>query len=274
MIDLSHFPLFVAASLALLITPGPNVMFVIARSMNQGRKAGVVSVLGLEMGTLLQVTAAATSISAIVLSSASAFNVIKYLGAGYLVYLGICKSLERDTLGGTTVNHSANLRRVFGQGVLVGLLNPKTGLFFFGVLAAICGFGARQRRVANVPAGVNLYRLSDDYRWRLCAAGQFIWSMAAPQHTLCQGPTLFCCNHVYCLGRERGAHWPKMNAIRSQRDLATMAMRAAPLLRLSRPMSYRDCVERAHALVASLPAAPAARSLPSALPAAPVSFGY
>ena len=130
MIDLSNFPLFVAASLALLITPGPNVMYVIARSMNQGRKAGVVSVLGLEMGTLLQVTAAATSISAIVLSSASAFDVIKYLGAAYLVYLGICKSLERDTLGGTTVNHSANMRRVFGQGVLVGLLNPKTGLFF------------------------------------------------------------------------------------------------------------------------------------------------
>ena len=134
MIDLSNFPLFVVASLALLITPGPNVMYVIARSMNQGRKAGVVSVLGLEMGTLLQVGAAALSISAIVLSSALAFDVIKYLGAGYLIYLGICKSLERDTLGGTTVNHSANMRRVFGQGVLVGLLNPKTGLFFLAFL--------------------------------------------------------------------------------------------------------------------------------------------
>ena len=130
MFDLSHFPLFVLASLAVLLAPGPNVMYVIARSMNQGRKAGVASVLGLEMGTLLQVGAAALSISAIVLSSALAFDVIKYLGAAYLIYLGIRKSLERDTLGETTVNLSANLRRVFGQGVLVGVLNPKTALFF------------------------------------------------------------------------------------------------------------------------------------------------
>jgi threonine/homoserine/homoserine lactone efflux protein len=132
-IDLSNFPLFVVASLALLITPGPNVMYVVARSINQGRKAGVVSVLGLEMGTLLPVGAAALSISAIVLSSVWAFDVIKYLGAGYLVYLGIRKSLERD-MGETTVNRSANLRRVFGQGVWVGLLNPKTGLFFLAFL--------------------------------------------------------------------------------------------------------------------------------------------
>ena len=130
MFDLSHFPLFVLASLAVLLAPGPNVMYVIARSMNQGRKAGVASVLGLEMGTLLQVGAAALSISAIVLSSALAFDVIKYLGAAYLIYLGIRKSLERDKLGETTVNLSANLRRVFGQGVLVGVLNPKTALFF------------------------------------------------------------------------------------------------------------------------------------------------
>ena len=134
MFDLSHFSLFVLASLAVLLAPGPNVMYVIARSMNQGRKAGVMSVLGLEMGTLLQVGAAALSISAIVLSSALAFDVIKYLGAGYLVYLGIRKSMERDTLGATTVNHSANLRRVFGQGVLVGVLNPKTALFFLAFL--------------------------------------------------------------------------------------------------------------------------------------------
>ena len=130
MFDLSHFSLFVLASLAVLLAPGPNVMYVIARSMNQGRKAGVASVLGLEMGTLLQVGAAALSISAIVLSSALAFDVIKYLGAGYLIHLGIRKSMERDTLGATTLNHSANLRRVFGQGVLVGVLNPKTALFF------------------------------------------------------------------------------------------------------------------------------------------------
>ena len=68
------------------------------------------------------------------LHSALAFDIIKNLGAGYLVYLGICKSLERDTLDRTAVNHLANLRRVFGQGVLVGVLNPKTGLLFLAFL--------------------------------------------------------------------------------------------------------------------------------------------
>ena len=130
MFDLANFPLFVVASLAVLLAPGPNVLYIIARSMNQGRKAGVVSVLGVEMGTLLQMTVAVTSISAIVLSSASAFDVIMYLGAAYLVYLGIRKTMERDSQSETALNHSANLRRAFGQGVLVGALNPKTALFF------------------------------------------------------------------------------------------------------------------------------------------------
>ncbi len=130
MFDSSHLPLFVLASVAVLLMPGPNVLYVMARSLNQGRKAGVVSVLGVQMGTMAHVAAASLSISAIVLSSASAFNVIKYLGAAYLVYLGIRTSLERGPLAESTVNPPASLRRVFGQGVLVATLNPKTALFF------------------------------------------------------------------------------------------------------------------------------------------------
>jgi threonine/homoserine/homoserine lactone efflux protein len=130
MFDSSHLPLFVLASVAVLLIPGPDVLYVIARSMNQGCKAGLVSVLGVEMGTLAHVAAASLSISAIALSSASAFNAIKYLGAAYLVCLGIRTSLERGPLAESTVKTSTSLRRVFGQGVLVAMLNPKTVLFF------------------------------------------------------------------------------------------------------------------------------------------------
>jgi threonine/homoserine/homoserine lactone efflux protein len=130
MFDSSHLPLFVLASLAVLLSPGPNVLYVIARSINQGRKAGLVSVLGVEMGTLTHVAAVSLSISALVLSSASAFNAIKYLGAAYLVYLGIRKGLQRSPPAQCSAQAPAGLRRVFCQGALVATLNPKTALFF------------------------------------------------------------------------------------------------------------------------------------------------
>jgi threonine/homoserine/homoserine lactone efflux protein len=134
MFDSSHLPLFVLASLAVLLSPGPAVLYVIARSINQGRKSGLVSVLGLETGTLLQVAGAALGLSAIALSSALAFDAMKYTGAAYLLYLGIRKALERGALAESKVTAPASLRRVFGQGVLVGVLNPKTALFFLAFL--------------------------------------------------------------------------------------------------------------------------------------------
>ena len=85
--------MFLLASLAVLLSPGPNVLYFIARSIDQGRRAGVVSVLGLETGTLLQVAAAALGISAIGMTSALMFDAVKCLGAAYLFYLGIRKAL-------------------------------------------------------------------------------------------------------------------------------------------------------------------------------------
>jgi threonine/homoserine/homoserine lactone efflux protein len=131
----SHLYLFVATALVLLLTPGPAVLYVIARSVNQGRVAGIVSVLGLEVGTLFHVGAAALGISALLLSSAVAFSVVKYLGAAYLIYLGVRKLLAReeerdDQLRG----RAASLKRVFWEGVVVNVLNPKTALFFFAFL--------------------------------------------------------------------------------------------------------------------------------------------
>jgi threonine/homoserine/homoserine lactone efflux protein len=132
--DLSNLSLFLMASLLLLLAPGPAVLYIIARSLHQGRRAGLVSTLGLEVGTLGQVIAAAMGLSALLASSALAYNVVKYLGAAYLVYLGVRKLLVREELPEAGLNENLNLKRIFWQGVLVNLLNPKISLFFLAFL--------------------------------------------------------------------------------------------------------------------------------------------
>lgn len=134
MIEPSRLAVFVAAALALLITPGPAVLYIVARSIDQGRRAGLASVLGIEVGSLFHVVAAALGISALLVSSAVAFTAIKYLGAAYLIFLGIRRLLERDVHQHTLARQPETLRRIFGQGVLVQLFNPKAALFFLAFL--------------------------------------------------------------------------------------------------------------------------------------------
>jgi threonine/homoserine/homoserine lactone efflux protein len=133
--DASTFALFVAA-LALLLVPGPAVIYVVARSVEGGRLRGLVSVLGVELGTLLHVVFAAAGLSAIVVSSAAAFSVVKWLGAAYLVWLGLRQILGRD--GGdeepALSGGGENRLRIFSQSVLVQVLNPKVALFFLAFL--------------------------------------------------------------------------------------------------------------------------------------------
>ena len=121
------------ATLALLLVPGPAVLYITARSANQGRLAGLVSVLAIETANFLQALAATLGLSAILLSSALAFDVVKYLGAAYLIYLGIRKLAVPDDLKNEVVK-PASLRRVYWQGFVVNILNPKTALFFFAFL--------------------------------------------------------------------------------------------------------------------------------------------
>lgn len=132
--DPARFPLFIAASLSLLLIPGPAVLYIITRSIDQGRRAGLVSVLGIEVGGLFHVAAAALGLSAILLSSALAFSIVKYLGAAYLIYLGIRKLMTPEKIEVSESSQPTSLRRVFSQGVMVNILNPKTALFFFAFL--------------------------------------------------------------------------------------------------------------------------------------------
>lgn len=134
LIPLNILPLFLSWSLALLLIPGPAVLYIIARSVDRGRKAGLASVLGIEIGTLFQVIAAALGLSAILWTSEMAFNVVKYAGAAYLIYLGIRKLLTKVETPSDQPVEPQSLRRAFTQGVVVNLLNPKVTLFFIAFL--------------------------------------------------------------------------------------------------------------------------------------------
>src|ERR1044072_7441895 len=130
----SNLYLFVVAALVLLLTPGPAVLYVVARGVNQGRVAGGGYVLGLVVGSLFHVAAAALGVSALLLSSAVAFGVVKYLGAAYLIYMGIRKLIAREEASEEKAARRESLKRVFREGVVVNVLNPKTALFFFAFL--------------------------------------------------------------------------------------------------------------------------------------------
>src|SRR5215208_119452 len=132
--DAPTFVLFVAAALALLLVPGPSVLYVVGRGVEGGPSAGLVSVLGIGLGTLGHVAFAAAGLSAIVASSATAFSIVRWLGAAYLVWLGLRRLLGRNDADLTVNVESERLSRVFVEGVIVNLLNPKTALFFLAFL--------------------------------------------------------------------------------------------------------------------------------------------
>jgi threonine/homoserine/homoserine lactone efflux protein len=132
--DWSTLAVFSAAALLLLVIPGPAVLYIVAQSVSRGRMAGLVSMLGIQVGGLVHVAAAALGLSALVVHSAVAFNVVKYAGAAYLVFLGVRRLVGRDGSAQDGVPPERRLRSLFAQGIVVNVLNPKTALFFFAFL--------------------------------------------------------------------------------------------------------------------------------------------
>ena len=125
---------FMSAALALLLVPGPAVLYIVAQSVHRGRAAGLVSMLGIQVGGLVHVAAAAIGLSSLLVSSALAFEIVKYAGAAYLVFLGVRRLLGRDPADTSPASGERSLGRLFRQGVVVNVLNPKTALFFFAFL--------------------------------------------------------------------------------------------------------------------------------------------
>jgi len=134
--DPSTFAVFALASLALLVVPGPTVLYVVTRSLEGGPRAGLASAAGAHLGTLVHIAAAAIGVSALVVSSATAFAIVKYAGAAYLVFLGIRRLRERGWrgLGPPRAPVHRTTRALLAQGAVVNILNPKTALFFLAFL--------------------------------------------------------------------------------------------------------------------------------------------
>ena len=125
---------FIVAALAVLLIPGPGVLYIVTRSLSQGRRAGFVSVLGLSAGALVHVLAATLGLSAILLASATAFGAVKMLGAGYLIYLGVRTILSTSAAASDVDAHTRSSSRLFRDGVIVSVLNPKIAVFFLAFL--------------------------------------------------------------------------------------------------------------------------------------------
>ncbi len=135
MFDFHTFMLYFSAAFILAITPGPGMFYVLTRSIKGGQREGYASSFGTAIGGLFHVFAAALGLSAILATSALAFNLIKYLGAAYLVFLGIRMLMKEESFEfGEDVTTTRNYRRAVNQGIVTEMLNPKTALFFLAFI--------------------------------------------------------------------------------------------------------------------------------------------
>jgi len=175
--DLPVLGVFVATAVALLLTPGPAILYIVTRSVDQGRVAGLVSVMGICTGTLVHVAAAAIGLSALLVASALAFSTIKYVGAAYLVVLGVQTLLRQSAGPGGISFERRTLRRVYTQGVIVNLLNPHTALFFFAFLPQFVNRSRGDIPLQMTTLGLLFVALSavTDSGWALAAGTAGNW---------------------------------------------------------------------------------------------------
>jgi threonine/homoserine/homoserine lactone efflux protein len=132
--DTNTLLLFMTAALALNVTPGPDMLYVVARSVGEGRAAGVISALGIAAGSLVHTMAVALGLAGLLRAVPIAFEIVKWVGAAYLIWLGIRALCTRASAVGEVTVTPASMRTVFGQGMLTNLLNPKVALFFLAFL--------------------------------------------------------------------------------------------------------------------------------------------
>jgi len=177
MTDPSTLALFMLASLALAVVPGPAVLYIVAQSVDQGRLAGLVSALGIGTGGLVHVVAATVGLSSLLASSATAFTIVKYAGAGYLILLGIRRLLTREEAGEEALQPPRDNRQIFRDGVVVNVLNPKTALFFLAFLPQFVDPGASSVTLQILLLGLVFVVIAfcSDSMWALAAGTLGSW---------------------------------------------------------------------------------------------------
>ena len=156
--SLDSYLLFVFASIILCIVPGPDMIFLLSRTLAQGKKAGIAAAIGINVGAYLHLFAAVLGISAILASSAYAFTIIKWLGAAYLVYIGIKILLSKQ--GSVIIDErdikKQNLRKIFWQGFLSDALNPKVAIFFLAFLPQFVSPASENRTLQILFLGITV----------------------------------------------------------------------------------------------------------------------
>src|SRR5215813_7164736 len=185
MIPASHVLTFALLSLALIVVPGPNVLFVISRSLMLGRAAGVGTALGGQLGVSMQVAAVAFGIGAVVERSVAVFTVIKLAGAAYLIYLGVQAVRHRRSLAeavGATAARKAPLR-ILRDGFLVGVTNPKAIVFFAAVLPQFVDRAAGHVPLQMLLLGAVFIAIAavSDSTWALAAGTARAWLGRSPR---------------------------------------------------------------------------------------------
>lgn len=175
--DAPTLALFMLASLALAVVPGPAVLYIVTRSVDQGRRAGVVSALGIATGGLVHVLAATLGLSALLASSATAFAFVKYVGAAYLVVLGVRRLLTREEPEDEIATAPRAPRRMFVDGVVVNVLNPKTALFFLAFLPQFVDPAAAAASLQILALGLVFVAIAlcSDSLWALAAGTLGSW---------------------------------------------------------------------------------------------------
>lgn len=169
MLSIHHFGLFVASGLLLNLLPGQDTVYILGRSISQGRSAGMISALGISSGCLVHAFAAAFGLSAVLLASARAFAAIKFAGAAYLVYLGVRLLLQTPGAIPATASAPAALFRVYRQGILTNLLNPKVAIFFMAFLPQFVDPGRSAKTLAFLLLGFTF--IFNGTLWCLLLAG-------------------------------------------------------------------------------------------------------
>jgi threonine/homoserine/homoserine lactone efflux protein len=157
MLGIHDFWLFIISGLLLNVTPGPDMAYIVGRSVQLGWRGGVMAALGISTGCLSHVFAAAIGLSALLLASATAFTAVKWLGAAYLCYVGLTMLLSRARAPDNAApgeNNSVTLSRVFWQGALTNVLNPKVALFFLAFLPQFVDAEAQHKALAFLALGL------------------------------------------------------------------------------------------------------------------------
>jgi threonine/homoserine/homoserine lactone efflux protein len=181
--ELSTLLAFAAATVALLLIPGPAVIYILNRSISDGRNVGLAAVAGLEIGDAIQALFAALGLSAVLATSASLFNMVKWAGVAYLLYVGVRTLMTVPSVLGQDNAH-VSLRSAFRQGILVNALNPKTALFFLSIFPQFVNPNAEHATVQSLVLGAEFVVLATIFN------GSLTLVASALRDLLLRGPAL------------------------------------------------------------------------------------